>query len=106
MKLLTKEITKKAIGQYPLGSDMKQDVVAKFFYPAGTWTWYLMNLDPEDMDYCWGIVKGDEVETGSFSILELTEYRGQFGLGIERDKFFKPRPAEGIYQDLLDGKHV
>ena len=106
MKLLTKEIIKKAVGQYPLGSDMKQNVVAKFFYPAGAWTWYLMNLDPEDLDYCWGIVRGHDVEVGSFSITELTDFKGIAGLGIERDKFFRPRPAEGIYQDLLNGKHV
>ena len=65
MKLMTKEIEKKARTQYPLGSDMTQNVVAKFFDPTGSWTWYLMNQDPEDPDYLWGIVKGFEVEMGA-----------------------------------------
>lgn len=67
MMLMTQEITKKAQQQYPLGSDMdKQMIVAKFFTPWSNWTWYLMNQDPEDPNYLWGIVKGFEVEIGSF----------------------------------------
>jgi len=64
MKLLTKEIVKKAQKQYNESSDLEsQKVVAKFFDPMGSWTWYLMNLG-EDKDYAWGIVKGHEVESG------------------------------------------
>ena len=85
MKLMTKVIERKAQKQFPMGSDFKQMVVAKFFDPTGSWVWYLMNQDPKDTDYCWGIVKGFEVEMGSFSISELQNYRGRFGLGIERD---------------------
>jgi hypothetical protein len=57
--------------QYPRGSDMEQKIVAKFFNPTGSWTWYLMNQDPDDPDYLWGIVKGFEVEIGSFSLSDL-----------------------------------
>ena len=52
MKLITKAIEKQAQAQYLLGSDMtKQKVVAKFFDPQGSWSWYLMNQDPNDPDY-------------------------------------------------------
>ena len=50
MHLLTKKIEEKATKQYKLGSDLeKQNVVAKFFNPAGDGTWYLMNM--KDKDY-------------------------------------------------------
>jgi hypothetical protein len=106
MKLMTKAIEKKAQKQFPMGSDMEQMVVAKFFNPTGGWTWYLMNQDPNDTDYLWGIVKGFEVEVGSFSLSELTNFRGQFGLGIERDRFFKPMKAKDVFKALNEGKHI
>jgi hypothetical protein len=69
MKLLSREITIKAQKQYPLANDLEhQDVVAKFFDPQGSWVWYLMNQDPDDPDYLWGIVKGFETEIGSFRV--------------------------------------
>ena len=70
MQLLTKEIKTKAEKQYNQGGEMSQKVVAKFFDPVGSWTWYLMNKDPES-GYCWGIVDGMAVEMGSFMIEEL-----------------------------------
>lgn len=106
MKLMTKAIERKAQKQYPLGSDMDQEVVAKFFDPQGAWTWFLMNQDPEDADYLWGIVKGFEIEVGSFSLSELQKYRGRLGLGIERDLYFSPRPAAEVWEELSKGRHV
>ena len=108
MKLLTAEIKKKAEKQYTLGADMdKQQVVAKYFDPCGSWTWYLMNIDPENnMGYAWGIVSGFEVETGSFSLQELSEFKGKMGIGIERDLWFKPMPATEVWQKLLAGEHI
>ena len=104
MKLLTKEITKKAQKQYDKGSDMDdQMVVAKFF--GGSWTWYLMNL-ADDGDYAWGIVKGHEVEAGSFSISELQQIKRLFGLGIERDMYFEPMKASDVFDKLNRGEHV
>ena len=106
MKLLTKEITKKAQKQYDKGSDMdEQMVVAKFFDPMGSWTWYLMNL-ADDGDYAWGIVKGHEVEAGSFSISELQQIKRLFGLGIERDMYFEPMKASDVFDKLNRGEHV
>ena len=99
MKLLTKSITEKAKKQYDEGSDMEQMVVAKFFNPVGSWTWYLMNME-ENNDYCWGIVDGFAVEMGSFSMKELQDTKLQFGLGIERDTSFKPVPASELWKEL------
>lgn len=106
MLLMTKEITEKAQKQFPKGSDMNQLVVAKFFDPTGSWTWYLMNQDPADLDYLWGIVKGFEIELGSFSLSELSSVKGALGLGIERDKYFTPVPAKEIWDRLNNGEHI
>jgi hypothetical protein len=106
LKLITKAIEKKAQKQFPMGSDMNQMVVAKFFNPCGQGTWYLMNQDPNDTNYCWGIVKLFEVEVGSFGLDELKAFKGPFGIGIERDKFFTPRPAKEIYEALNRGEHI
>lgn len=101
MKLLTKKIKERAEKQFNLGSDMNQMVVAKFFDPCGNWTWYLMNKDPNDT-YCWGIVDGYEVETGSFDISELQNFTNQRGIGIERDKFWTPITANELWNQLMN----
>jgi hypothetical protein len=103
---MTKAIEKAAQKQFPKGADINQKVVAKFFDPTGNYSWFLMNQDSENPDYCWGIVKGHAVEMGSFSLSDLQNYRGAFGLGIERDKFFTPMPAEEVWNKLNEGKHI
>lgn len=107
MMLMTKAITAAAQKQYPLGSDLdKQKVVAKFFTPWGDWTWYVMNQDPKDPNYLWGIVKGFAVEMGSFSLSELETVTGPFGLKVERDLYFTPMPAKEVWNALHEGKHI
>jgi len=106
MKLMTNAIKAKAQKQYAQASSMEQNIVAKFFDPCGSWSWYVMNQDPEDPDYLWGIVKGVCVETGSFSLSDLSTYKGPLDLGIERDMHFKPRKAQSVLDDLENGVHV
>ena len=100
MKLLTKKITEQAQKQYKKGDNIDdQVIVAKFFNPMGSWTWYLMNLH-EDKDYAWGIVDGFAVEMGSFSIKELQNTKLPLGMGIERDMYFKPIQARQLWEEL------
>jgi len=106
MKLMTKAIERQAQKQYPKGASLNQRVVAKFFNPCGSWTWYLMNQDPENPDYLWGIVDGFAVEMGSFSLSELQSVRLKFGLRIERDLYFTPISAKELYEKLNNGEHV
>ena len=102
---MTKKIKEQAEKQYDKGSAMEQMVVAKYF--GGSWTWYLMNLDPEDSDYAWGIVDGFAVEMGSWQMSELQKVKLKpFGLGIERDLYFEPMKASDVWEQLNDGKHV
>ncbi|MBS1495094.1 MAG: DUF2958 domain-containing protein [Bacteroidetes bacterium] len=101
MKLFTKEIEAKAQEQYPKGSDLEsQVIVAKFFNPTGAGTWYFMNQDPNDPEYCWGICHIFEWEIGSFSKSELENYKGRMSLGIERDLHFTEVNAKELWEKL------
>jgi len=103
---MTKAIERAAQKQYPLASSMEQKVVGKFFDPTSKWTWYLMNQSPDDPDYLWGIVRGNAVEIGSFSLKVLQSMRVKFGLKIERDMWFKPMTANEVWDKLVKGEHV
>lgn len=62
-------------------------VIAKFFDPTGSWTWYATEYDPKERLF-FGFVRGFENELGYFSLDELESVKGRFGLGIERDLHF------------------
>lgn len=101
MELFTKEIEKRAEEQCNLGSNLKnQNAVAKFFNPNGAGTWYLINKE-KNSDYCWGICHIFEWEIGSFLKSDLENFRGKFGLGIERDLHFEEVNAEELWSELL-----
>ncbi len=109
MKLMTKHIERLARSQYARAASASLSelmVVAKFFDPCGSWTWYLIDQDPNDPDYLYGIVKRFEVEMGSFSLRELEEYKGRLGIGIERDLCFKPMNAKEVWERLRRGEHI
>jgi len=76
----------------PLYSNEKLglDAIAqvKFFTPDAHWTWYASEFDGENIFF--GLVAGDEVELGYFSLDELEDAHGPLGLPIERDRFFQP----------------
>ena len=61
MKLLTKQIRDKLLANgreqaKVKGAKAEKDFwpVVKFFYPAGSATWLITELDPEDEDIAWG----------------------------------------------------
>jgi len=88
MELLTKELQKKfpklyATNKIPAGEKV---VIAKFFDPTGSWTWYAVEFDGKDRFF--GLVDGFELEWGYFSLSELRSVKGPLGLGIERDRYF------------------
>lgn len=85
MMLLTKAI-KRQLPKEPQGKDPM--IWVKFFYPDFSWTWYAMSYDGEDSFY--GLVDGHFVEIGYFSLSELLNNRGKWGMPIERDRSFRP----------------
>ena len=59
-------------------------VVVKLFNPGGPGTWYLTEYD-KDRDTAFGLCCIHDKEIGYVSMKELRDFRGTFGLKIERD---------------------
>ena len=93
--LLNKESRDKLLELYS-GEELGLDSIAqvKFFTPDSNWTWYASEFDGEDIFF--GLVSGLEVELGYFSLSELQEVRGPWGLPIERDLHFEPQTLKEL----------
>lgn len=93
MKLLTKELLER-FNKVGRQEEVKDPIViTKFFNPTGAGTWYATEYNPESKIF-FGYVSifGDwNDEWGYFSLEELESLRGPFGLGIERDLYFKEK---------------
>ena len=73
-------------------------IIAKFFNPCGSQTWYASEYDKE-RQICFGYVTGMAFdEWGTFSIQELESLKLPFGLKIERDLYFK----ETRFKELIN----
>lgn len=85
-------------------SPEKIQIIAKFFYPCGAATWYATEYDPEDRLFFGFVNLGDShlAELGYFSLDELEQFRGRFGLGIERDLHF----GEHYLSEVMEGKNL
>lgn len=111
MKLLTKQLRQKLIDNGRAqakvkGTKAEKDFwpVVKLFYPAGAATWLLTEFDPEDEDVAWGLCDLGMgcAEFGTVRISELENFRGRFGLGIERDRHFEARAPISRYIAAAD----
>ena len=99
MKLITKTLEERfeKIGDQSLSTD--PIIVAKFFNPCGSATWYATEYDKEN-EICFGYVTGMAFdEWGTFSIKELESIKLPFGLGIERDIYFKENRFKEIIKE-------
>ena len=94
MKLLTEKNRSSLPGLY--STENVKDPIAhvKFFDPTGSWTWYATEFDGDDTFF--GLVDGTHRELGYFSLKELRDAPGRFGVGIERDRHFSPCPLSGL----------
>ena len=102
MKLITPELISafEALGDQ--GEVQDPIVVAKFFNPVGSQTWYATEYDKET-NICYGYVTGMAFdEWGRFSIDEMESIRLPFGLRIERDVNFTPRPFSQVVEKARD----
>ena len=93
MMLLTKAIKKALPKLYSQENIKDPTAIVKFFDPTGSFTWFATEFDGEDIFF--GKVFSShcpEGELGNFSLSELQSVRCRFGLGIERDKWFTPKP--------------
>lgn len=104
MKLLTKQILNafKKQGNTNNKEADKIPIIAKFFYPAGSATWYAIEYNEEDQIF-FGFVSlynDHNDELGYFSLKELEDFRGAFGLKIERDRYF----GNHVLSEVLNGE--
>jgi len=92
MQLLTKKLTDRFAKVGSQEEDKDPIVIAKFFNPAGAGTWFATEYDPKTrIFFGWvtlGAMDDQDAEWGDFSLDELESYKGPFGLGIERDRYF------------------
>ena len=81
--------------------DQDHRPVVKFFDPCGAATWLFTELDPEDGDTLFGLsdIGFGTPELGYSSLAEIASIRLRFGLGIERDLYFKPRHSLSVYAE-------
>ena len=94
MIILTKAIKEKLIANHKEQDGTKNfKAVLKLFNPTGIGTWYLSELDPKTNN-AFGLCCLTEEEFGYVNLDELLSFKGQFGLGIERDRYFKPKLLE------------
>ncbi|PTT76539.1 MULTISPECIES: DUF2958 domain-containing protein [unclassified Chryseobacterium] len=103
MKLITETLEKRFA---EIGDQSEIDnpvIIAKFFNPCGSQTWYAVEYNPEN-HICYGYVTGMwEDEWGTFSIDELEAVQLPFAMTIERDIYFKEiRFRELIRQQRLE----
>lgn len=94
MKLMTKKIRKQIPALYSQENVTDPIVQVKFFSPWSNWTWYATEFDGEDIFFGW--VDGHYPELGYFSLNELKSVKGPFGLAIERDLHFTPKPLSKV----------
>jgi len=95
MKLMTKQLK----ARFKKIGDQKDEhdpiVVAVFFDPTGPCIWYATAYDPEKrVFYGYVSIPGFwDDGWGYFKLNQLESIRGDFGLGIERDRYFKEQPS-------------
>jgi hypothetical protein len=72
-------------------------VYVKFFTPWSSWTWFITEGEERDGDFLmFGYVIGHAREWGYISLNELSSVTGPFGLKIERDIHFTPKPRSEV----------
>ena len=105
MELLTKELEARFahVGrQEEQGDDAI--VIAKFFTPDSSWTWWATEYDPETREF-FGLVQGHETELGYFSLDELEAVTGPLGLHIERDIYWKESTLTSV-RERINAHHA
>ena len=98
MKLMTKQLEKRFAQVGFQENNRDPIIIAKFFNPTGAGTWYATEYEPKTRTF-FGYVSifGDwNDEWGYFSLDELQSYKGRFGLGIERDLYFREKRASEV----------
>ena len=95
-KLLPLSIIKNIPNLYETENQEEKICYVKLFLADSNWTQYIIEIDKQDNNTCFGLVDGFEQELGYFTIKELENLRGQFGLKVELDSSFTPTQLSKI----------
>ena len=96
MSLIAKDIVNKIPNLYETENQEEKICYVKLFLADSNWTWYIIEIDKQDNNTCFGFVDGLEQELGYFTIKELENLKGLFGLKVELDTSFKPTKLSKI----------
>jgi len=100
MQLITNEIEKRLPPLYATENDKDPTVQLKLFTPDAQCTWLITEYDPaQDLAFGFATLNGLDGELGYISIAEIRTVRGRFGLPVERDKGFSPKPLSEAKRD-------
>ena len=88
-KLLTDEQLQTIPNLYETENEEDKICHIKLFLPSSNWTWYIIEINKEDNNTCFGLVDGFEQELGYFSLTELESISDSYGLKAELDSSFK-----------------
>jgi Protein of unknown function (DUF2958) len=80
----------------------------KLFNPTGRGSWFIAAYDPETR-LAWGVADIYEREAGPIDMAELVDFRGRFGLPIERDLHYSPQTVTELLRgsgELGDGMEM
>ena len=95
---------------YALEYDVEQPdhkPVVKFFNPNGAATWLITEMDEDGRMFGLCDLGFGTPELGYVMFQELAEFRGRFGLGIERDMHFKASKTISEYaQEAHDSGRI
>ena len=95
-KILSHEQLQLIPNLYETENQEEKICYVKLFLPNSNWTWYIIEIDKQDNNTCFGFVDGLEQELGYFTIRELENLKGMFGLKVELDTSFKPTKLSKI----------
>jgi hypothetical protein len=98
MKLMTKELEKRfaKAGSQEFESD--PIIIAKYFNLSGLGTWYATEYNPKErLFYGYVSLYNDYNDEWGYFLLDMLEsFKGNWGLGIERDLYFQEKKASDI----------
>ena len=95
-KLLTNEQLQTIPNLYETENQKDPICHLKLFLPSTNRTWDNKELEEADLNTCYGFVDGLEKELGYFTLSELENLKGAFGLKVELDTSFKPTKLSKI----------
>jgi hypothetical protein len=98
MKLLTKKLKERLPSIEEAKAADDPIVQVKYFHPLADWTWFAAGYSD---GHFWGLVDGDFLETGLFSLEEMESVK-LLGLGIEIDLHFESKPMSEIRQEIME----